>query len=418
MKKIYILISLLVLVAPLYSQITEGDIEDYLNNIISNMPGSSGNNYVKPTNNELDIWNDIIDEILINNIASANDLANSINYQIVEFVDITLSSNNYFYIIEESLPQNKYWGTYVISKDPLRSKLILQAPHPVFDTNTGPQAIFCFKRLQAKALFLSGTHRCNHSQFSDCSGTTSVCGGVSSPYRISDNAHNTQSVFQRITEKLYDETDSTVFVQLHGFAKYTSDPYLIMSNGTRITPDIDYNALIMEGLLLEDPILTFKIAHLDLSWDRLIAFSNTQGRYINNSADPCYQNATSSDGRFVHIEQEKYRLRQDSTGWFKMYSALEYAFNDNTSTKINSFDSNEYVVFPNPAKDYIYINTKDTNIDKIHIYNVLGILMKQKKVTTNFVSIPVQELNEGIYILNFITKDNKTFSRRILIERY
>jgi len=332
MKKTILIISLLVFFQTTFCQVVEGDLEIFLDDIITNMPGSSGNDYKIPTNNELNTWNAILDNVFNNNLTAANSLANPLNYEIIEFLDTTMVSNNNFYIIEEILPKTKHWGTYVVNQNPLLNKLVLQAPHPKYEYNTGQQSAFCFKRLKAWALFVSGTHRCNHSQYSVCSGLTSVCSGSQEPYRISDNAHNTVSVFQRMTEIFFERSNQSIFVQMHGFTKLTSDPYVIMSNGTRVTPANDYIALIKEGLLQADASLTFKIAHIDLDWNRLIGFTNTQGRFINDSPSPCYQNATNSEGRFVHIELERYKLREDSVGWYKMFLALKHAFSDETST--------------------------------------------------------------------------------------
>jgi hypothetical protein len=100
-----------------------------------------------------------------------------------------------------------------------------------------------------------------------------------------------------------------------------------MSNGTRETPTTDYATLIKDALLIEDNTLTFKLAHIDTGWTRLIGFTNTQGRLINNSTDHCNTSATTTSGRFIHIEQEKSKLREDASVWAKMSNALGSVFN-------------------------------------------------------------------------------------------
>lgn len=99
-----------------------------------------------------------------------------------------------------------------------------------------------------------------------------------------------------------------------------------MSNGSRDVPIPDLAAAIRDGLLNADPALTFRIGHLDPGWNRLLAFTNTQGRYINGSSEPCTQNADSGNGHFIHIEQEFSSLRAGETQWAKMRDALEDAF--------------------------------------------------------------------------------------------
>jgi len=201
------------------------------------------------------------------------------------------------------------------------------SPHPKKDFNTGKQGIYCFKTTDAWFFMLAGTDRCNQSAFSSCSGTTSVCSGSSESYRISDMAHVDDSIWQGTTSHISDHFSNTWFVQLHGFNKLASDPYVIMSNGTRETPSPDKIVSLRDELLVVDNTLTFKIAHIDLTWNRLIGFSNTNGRYINNSTNACTTNAVNTTGRFLHVEQEKTKLRADSAAWHKMAIALGEAFN-------------------------------------------------------------------------------------------
>lgn len=306
-------------------QIASGNLESYIGNIIDTAPGSSGNDYVEPLITQLNTWDTTVTDILQDNINDAVTSAGSLGYQITEFTDTTLNPNHTFYVLEKKENHDNYWGTYVFSKTPSRENLILMAPHSKYDTNTGKQAVYCFKDGLAKALLINGTHRCNNSNASSCSGTTSACGSSAS-YRISDLAHTTTSPFQKTTENLFNNVTNSVFIQLHGFAKQPTDPFVIMSNGTRETPSTDYATLIKDALFVEDNTLTFKLAHIDTDWSRLIGFTNTQGRLINNSTDFCTSSATTTSGRFIHIEQEKTKLRDDESGWLKMSNALKNVF--------------------------------------------------------------------------------------------
>ncbi len=355
----------------IFCQSITGNIESYLNNIVSAIPGSGGNNYFSPTTSQIVSWGNTVTEISNGNIVNARIIADSLNYQIVAYTDNTSSPNQLFYVLEEKNAQINYWGTYVFNSAPCRENLILQAPHPKFDFNTGLEAIFCFKRLSAKALFLTGTHRCNHTTSSACSGSTSVCSGSSQPFKISDMAHNTLSVFQKTTEVLTIENNNAVFVQLHGFSKTSSDPYVIMSNGTRATPLVDYVTLIKNELAVVDNSLTFKLAHIDLSWTKLIAFTNTQGRLVNGSTSPCNTSISSTTGKFVHIEQEKTKLRDDSVGWNKMFVALSNVFNCTTvSIKEGIWNKLDYKIYPNPTQNDLTIETE--GIKHIKLIDIKG----------------------------------------------
>lgn len=412
MKNLISVLFFLLLSSFLVAQTATGNIENYMGNIIDNTPGSSGDNYVIPNASELNKWSIIIDFILADNITEARSNANTINYQITEFTETSITPNQVFYILEEKNTQFNYWGTYVFSKTPTRNNLIIQAPHSIYDTNTGKQAIYCFKNNVARAVFINGTHRCNSDSFSTCSGTTTVCGSSDS-YKMSDLAHTTTSMFQKTTENMFDSISNSVFVQLHGFGKRSTDPYVIMSNGTRETPVIDYADLIKETLIEQDNTLTFKLAHKDQNWTRLIGFTNTQGRMINGSPDYCNTSATSTSGRFIHIEQEKSKLRNNEVGWAKMSNALSNVFSSTLS--INNLEIvNSIAISPNPSIGLVKVSGK--NIDNIKIFNILG----QKLSFVNnpnykdVLFVDLNNMDRGIYYFRINFKNKISITRKII----
>jgi hypothetical protein len=382
-------------------QSLSGNLETYLNSLVDVLPGSSGDQFNPPESAELDTWGDMIGSLMAGDLEGAREQAGQLNYQVTEYEDIMSSPPELFYVVEERDPQSRYWGTYVFHSDPLRPGLVIQAPHPVYDSNTGYQAIFCFRRLGALALFFSGTHRCNHSSFTDCSGSTSVCSGSAEPYRISDNAHNTNSAFQKSTEVVFEQgPDSTVFVQLHGFGKQASDPYLIMSNGTRITPDPDYIQVLMDELYQEDNVLTFKVAHLNPGWNRLLAFSNTQGRFINGSGNPCTQDASACSGRFIHIEQERSRLRADASGWYKMYRALEGTFPARSTVgrePAPRLREASLSLYPNPATDVLCIDAEGPFL--YSLVSLSGQCLMESRSESGHAEVDLGKLSPGLYLV-------------------
>lgn len=397
----------------LLAQSSTGDIETYVNAILNNAPGSSGDDYQTPTVSQMNSWDMTIDFLLADDISNARSNANSINYQITEFTDISITPNQIFYVLEEMTTSMNYWGTYIFSKTPSRDNLILQAPHSKFDTNTGSQALYCFKNTGARAVFLNGTHRCNSASFSSCSGSTTACGSSDS-YKLSDMAHTINSMFQKTTENLLNAISDVVFIQLHGFGKQASDPYIIMSNGTRETPTTDYATLLKDALLIEDNTLSFELAHINTSWTRLIGFTNTQGRLINNSVDACNSSTTTTSGRFIHIEQEKSKLRDDANDWVKMSNALSNVFATTLST--DEYTLNNIIsIVPNPAlMGTFYV--KGMNIDFIDVYNALGQKVKrQMNLTKNeSIFINMQTNVRGIYFLNINTISG-SISKKIML---
>jgi hypothetical protein len=411
MRKTVLILFLLLNFLSLHTQTASGDIENYAESIINRMPGSSVNNYIQPTTANLATWKSIINFILSDNLTDARAIASPINYQITEFTDTSLNPNKIFYVLEEKAIQNRYWGTYIFSKNPARNDLIIAAPHSKFDTNTGNQAIYCFKNTLAKAVFINGTHRCNSFTSSNCSGTTSVCGSTGN-YKISDQAHNTTSMFQITTEVVYSSIANAVFVQLHGFAKQSNDPYVIMSNGTNKTPSIDYAVQIKNALLQEDPSLTFKLAHIDTDWTRLTAFTNTQGRLINNSSNACSTDATATSGRFIHIEQEKEKLRDSPNDWRKMSNALKSVFTSTLGLDENILETS-ITIYPNPVSTILEI--KAAKIKSVELINILGKSMRiyTNKTLENAVQINIEDLAKSLYFLKINTATSSVIKKII-----
>lgn len=385
------------------SQTDSGNLETYLNSIIENNPGDSGNNYQIPSNLNLSDWKSCINAILSEDLVTARMHASNVNYEIIEYIDSGLTGAT-FLVLKEKTNQQHYWGTYVFGKDNFElAKVVLQAPHANFDFNTGKQAVYSFVRLGGYALFLNGTHRCNHDQLSSCSGTTSVCSSPAEAFRISDLAHNTNSIFQKTTEIIHDTLSDTVFIQLHGFTKLDSDPYVIISNGTDQNPSgSDYAVQLKDALFMQDNSLTFKVAHQD-DWTRLVGFTNTQGRYINQSTNPCNTSAIISSGRFVHLEQEKSKLRDNEPEWDKLFQALDavfIAFLSTSNPKITIQFTSE-----NPFSNSLNFQVEEAT--SIQIFSLLGNLMYSEKTINNknVFSIDTGNFSPGIYVLKVTTRN-------------
>jgi len=236
-------------------------------------------------------------------------------------------------------------------------------------------------------------------------------------------AHVIDAIWQKTTESVHDNFSDTYFIQLHGFSKQSTDPYVIMSNGTRETPFPDKISELRDFLLIEDNTLTFKIGHLDLTWNRLLGFTNTNGRYINSSINPCNENADETNGRFLHIEQEKTKLRDDSIGWLKMANALSATFNANMCDSMST--STEYWDNFSPQKNQsltrVFFDGKKIRIEDFNfskgaflLFNQLGQLILEKEIQKGATDIFLTQKNSDIYFFQIKTP-RKIESGKILI---
>jgi hypothetical protein len=320
------LIWIAVSAASVQAQVTQsGDLTSHIDSIIGDMPTTyGGGDYLQPNAASRVLWREIIDHILVGQYGAAHTKALTKNYQVVLFTD-TADQDSTVHIVLERTPEStsRYWGTFVFNTVPLRSNLVIHSVHPRYDMNTGYQSIRVYQHTQAGAFFVSGTHRCNGLSDSPCDGTTTVCTGASAPYRYSDHAHVVKATIHITTEAMLDDDPELLVIQPHGFAQDEGDPDLIISNGTRFSPSgTDYAVAISDAIKAIDPSLTTKVGHVDLDWTRLLGTTNTQGRLLNGSADPCEDHAITATGQFVHVEQARIGLRDTPENWMKLAQAV------------------------------------------------------------------------------------------------
>lgn len=305
-----------------------GDLAAHVDAIIGSMPTAvDGGDYLQPNLTSRQLWREIVDHILAGEYDLAHADALTRSYQVVVWTD-TATAGNPVHVILERTPEAtaRFWGTYVFNTAPRRQHLVIQSPHPIYDTNTGYQGIRMYRTTSARAFFVSGTHRCNGTTYTSCDGTTTVCNSTSAPYRYSDMAHVVDSAFQVTTEALFADDPSLVIVQAHGFAQGAGDPDLVISNGTTWHPTgTDYASAVAAAIEAIDGTLDAAVVHVNPGASDLWATNNTQGRLLNGSASPCGTPAITATGRFVHVEQARVGLRDTAANWAKLANAVAAA---------------------------------------------------------------------------------------------
>ncbi len=180
--------------------------------------------------------------------------------------------------------------------------LILEAPHPFFDTDTLAEASALFDRLGARVLIASGTHRCA-SAAPGCEGSSSACGDPSG-FRRSDAAHNVIATYHRAHARFADRFASDVVVGVHGFA----DVGASVSDGTTDPVTLDAPVARLARALVDAGITGVTSCNSGAGVDvdaRMCGTTDAQGRHVNGSADACGASAAAASGRFVHLEQSR-----------------------------------------------------------------------------------------------------------------
>jgi len=313
-----------------------GVLQNRIESMINALPDKYGNDggleiiYEPPTENErIDFAETVFRNVYYEQYELAATNALTLGYRLVEFFDTDLAKT--YYILERNpgLPiedKNLYhWGIFVFNPEPVRGQLVIQAPHPLFDSDTGLQANYVFQYTEASFLFIAGTHRCNKATPSGCSGSSSVCSPNSAPqefkdegnvYRQADVAHATDSMFDVLTRWLEDELNNYYFfIQLHGFGQDELEPDAILSNGVdeaKQPVGVDYLSILNDQIKLAwadshgGEQLYTEVGHIDddHNFSTLLATSSVQGRYLNGGSSPCTSSTgTTNLGHFLHIEQ-------------------------------------------------------------------------------------------------------------------
>lgn len=285
------------------------------------IPGEGSNAFQAPSEDKRSQFYQLIGNFLAGDTNGQDDALSALGY---ETESLSVDGEEDVVIALKETGSGTGGGTYLFHQQS-SSDLILEVPHPAFDTNTLEQGAFLLKSLSVKALFIAGTHRCANDEASTCSGTTDACDGS---FRISDVAHSTENLFQEAHKAAHDNDPTHKFVSLHGFDQEEGEPEAILSNGTEtVVGFLAYvNKLATE---IEEQLsgeqFTVSCNGAGEPDFGLCGTTNVQGRYTNGSSDPCQEAATSHTGRFIHLEQSS-ALRQDSSAWTLIQNALEDVF--------------------------------------------------------------------------------------------
>jgi hypothetical protein len=89
-------------------------------------------------------------------------------------------------------------------------------------------------------------------------------------------------------------------------------------------------------------------------------------------------------------------------------------FTVDTTLGSNSFDTSNFVAYPNPVKDVLNLSYK-TAISNVKVINLLGQEVVNAKANTNDVQVDMSALNAGVYIVN-VTVDDTIHSIKVIKE--
>ncbi len=89
---------------------------------------------------------------------------------------------------------------------------------------------------------------------------------------------------------------------------------------------------------------------------------------------------------------------------------------DSISTSVNELHvENEIRVYPNPASEFIQIETTSTNSQEVTLLNSSGNVVLQQTVTSSTQNIPINEFPSGVYLL-MVTSEKKSTYEKLVIQ--
>ena len=99
------------------------------------------------------------------------------------------------------------------------------------------------------------------------------------------------------------------------------------------------------------------------------------------------------------------------------FSSVAVMVKNMLSTSEYHSSSNNFSIYPNPAKDFVKVSTDNRQQTTVKIYNTVGMLVGTRLATsaTNEIEINVSEYNPGIYFIN-ISNEEYNVTKKIVIE--
>jgi hypothetical protein len=387
-----ILATLMSVAAPARSQtLMTGDIVQFIKTIKDAMPDMGTNKFFIPTNAHLNFFDTLFIDLKKKDLATIESRAAQYGYQFIKFVNT--ASKDTLYILKESTPVMRGWGTYIFDPSSMND-LTIEAPHPLWDTNSWELAIRAYIKTNARWFILAGTHRYSNSDSS------------------SDMAHVTQSVFHICHKR----AGTSRAIQIHGFSKTggnTGYPDLVISNGTLNPPSILYT--VQTKYTAKGFTAGVFSTSTYSALNNLGATTNKQGQYSNNN------------GRlFVHIEHD-YPLRNTPAKLTLCVEAIDEVFGlptgvDDEPLKGPS-DFQLYQNYPNPfnpattIKFYLptdgWTTVSVTDLSGRTVGRLLNDHLHQGIHTVQFSG---ERLSSGIYFCTITTASFMRTMKMVLIQ--
>lgn len=119
---------------------------------------------------------------------------------------------------------------------------------------------------------------------------------------------------------------------------------------------------------------------------------------------------TASTTTVVIYVRSLLSINKDTEVYFDNISLIK----KEATASVNSVLDNAFAVYPNPATDYITIDSGDFEVSSVELYNLLGKKVQEEKELNNN-KLDVSNLTKGVYMLKINTEIG-SLNKRVLID--
>lgn len=203
-----------------------------------------------------------------------------------------------------------------------------------------------------------------------------------------------------------------------GDACFKSMTFDVFANATYVGdqswPASTHSTLLFRKLLENTD---FKNAFID----RFNELLNSRLKYSELSIYLTYtENAIEDE---ISYQSDRFAYPKSVSTWRNDMDKLDTFLSDrnkNMREKIDAFFSgvdeinveNQYMLFPNPATDFVYVKGDYVAYE---IYDIMGHrVLSEKNISTNMEEICITNLESGIYMIRFLTKNDKIVTKKFI----
>jgi uncharacterized protein YifE (UPF0438 family) len=136
-----------------------------------------------------------------------------------------------------------------------------------------------------------------------------------------------------------------------------------------------------------------------------------------NESDDTYRFESSSKGRFMYYETDG-KITHSVVSETDSRSKWQLVpINETLSVSDINLQSVSINLYPNPARNKFTISLKNLDNAHVKIYDVLGKIVFEKTTTDKVIEVNTNSrFKPGIYLVNVISKDNKVYHKKLVIQ--